>query len=123
MYHHLHGYEKDTLYVEIQNEIWQAMTNHAEVYVDEAYSYLMQPQRIGRHLHKKKTMADLKKLLATTRLLGKKFRADVLVAGFSLLVIAKSLLSSREDDIRSWGNFLVYFSHKLIQCHTKLRGW
>jgi hypothetical protein len=68
-------------------------------------------------------MADLKKLLATTRLLGKKFRADVLVAGFSLLVIAKSLLSSREDDIRSWGNVLVYFSHKLIQCHTKLRGW
>ena len=53
MYHHLHGYEKDTLYVEIQNEIWQAMTNHAEVYVDEAYSYLMQPQRIGRHLHQK----------------------------------------------------------------------
>jgi hypothetical protein len=45
------------------------------------------------------------------------------VAGFSLLVAVESLLSSREDDTRSWGNFLVYFSHKLIQCHANLRGW
>jgi hypothetical protein len=47
----------------------------------------------------------------------------LLVAGFSLLVVAESLLSSREDDTRSWGNFLVYFSHKFIQCHANLRGW
>jgi hypothetical protein len=47
----------------------------------------------------------------------------MLVAGFSLLVVVESLLSSREDDTRSWGNFLVYFSHKLIQCHANLRGW
>jgi hypothetical protein len=48
---------------------------------------------------------------------------SLLVAGFALLVVAESLLSSREDDTRSWGNFLVYFSHKLIQCHANLRGW
>jgi hypothetical protein len=47
----------------------------------------------------------------------------LLVAGFALLVAVESLLSSREDDTRSWGNFLVYFSHKLIQCHANLRGW
>jgi hypothetical protein len=49
--------------------------------------------------------------------------SPLLVAGFSLLVVTKSLLSSREDDTRSWGNFLVYFSHKLTQCHANLRGW
>jgi hypothetical protein len=47
----------------------------------------------------------------------------MLVAGFALLVAVESLLSSREDDTRSWGNFLVYFSHKLTQCHANLRGW
>jgi hypothetical protein len=47
----------------------------------------------------------------------------LLVAGFSLLGVAESLLSSREDDTRSWGNFLVYFSYKLTQCHANLRGW
>jgi hypothetical protein len=47
----------------------------------------------------------------------------LLVAGFALLVVAESLLSSREDDTRSWGNFLVYFSHKLKQYHANLRGW
>ena len=39
----------------------------------------------------------------------------VLVAEFSLLVVEEFLLSSREDDTRSWGNFLVYFSQKLTQ--------
>ena len=34
----------------------------------------------------------------------------VLVAEFSLLEVAEFLLSSREDDTRSWDNFLVYFS-------------
>ena len=34
----------------------------------------------------------------------------VLVAEFSLFVVAEFLLSSREDDTRSWDNFLVYFS-------------
>ena len=33
----------------------------------------------------------------------------LLVAEFLLLVVAEFLLSSREDDTRSWGNFLVYF--------------
>ena len=37
----------------------------------------------------------------------------LLVAEFSLLVVEEFLLSSREDDTRSWGNFLVYFSHKM----------
>ena len=37
----------------------------------------------------------------------------LLVAEFSLLVGAEFLLSSREDDTRSWNNFLVYFSHKM----------
>ena len=36
-------------------------------------------------------------------------RHDVLVAEFSLLVVVEFLLSSREDDTRSWNNFLVYF--------------
>ena len=36
------------------------------------------------------------------------------------LLVTEFLLSSREDDNRSWGNFLVYFSHK---CHANLRGW
>ena len=34
----------------------------------------------------------------------------LLVAEFSLLVVAEFLLSSREDDTRSWDNLLVYFS-------------
>ena len=34
----------------------------------------------------------------------------MLVAEFSLLEVAEFLLSSREDDTRSWDNFLVYFS-------------
>ena len=33
----------------------------------------------------------------------------MLVAEFLLLVVAEFLLSSREDDTRSWGNFLIYF--------------
>jgi hypothetical protein len=49
-------------------------------------------------------------------------RYHLLVAGFTLLVVVESLLSSREDDTRSWGNFLVYFSHKLTQYHANLRG-
>ena len=35
---------------------------------------------------------------------------QLLVAEFLLLVVAEFLLSSREDDTRSWDNFLVYFS-------------
>ena len=38
------------------------------------------------------------------------FTLLVLVAEFSLLEVAEFLLSSREDDTRSWDNFLVYFS-------------
>ena len=49
-------------------------------------------------------------------------RTFVLVAEFSLLVVGKFLLSSREDDTRSWGNFLVYFSHKLTQNAMPTRG-
>ena len=33
----------------------------------------------------------------------------MLVTEFSLLVVVEFLLSSREDDTRSWDNFLVYF--------------
>jgi len=44
----------------------------------------------------------------------------MLVAELLLLIAAEFLLSSRDDDTRSWGNFLVYFSHK---CHANLRGW
>ena len=40
---------------------------------------------------------------------------QMLVAEFSLFVVGEFLLSSREDDTRSWDNFLVYFSHKLTQ--------
>ena len=39
----------------------------------------------------------------------------MLVVEFSLLVAAEFLLSSREDDTRSWDNFLVYFS---MPCQT-----
>ena len=39
---------------------------------------------------------------------------EMLVAEFLLLVVAEFLLSSREDDTRSWGNFLVYFSHNAM---------
>ena len=35
---------------------------------------------------------------------------QLLVAEFLLLAVAEFLLSLREDDTRSWGNFLVYFS-------------
>ena len=34
----------------------------------------------------------------------------MLVAEFTLLEVAEFLLSLREDDTRSWDNFLVYFS-------------
>ena len=44
-------------------------------------------------------------------------RYQLLVAEFLLSVVAEFLLSSREDGTRSWGNFLVYFSHK---CHAKM---
>ena len=33
----------------------------------------------------------------------------MLVAGFLLLVVAEFLLSSRDDDTRSWGNFSGLF--------------
>ena len=39
-----------------------------------------------------------------------RLRYHLLVAEFLLLVVAEFLLSSREDDIRGWDNFLVYFS-------------
>ena len=45
-----------------------------------------------------------------------------LVVEFSLLVVAEFLLSSREDDTRSWGNFLAYFSHKLTQIPYQPEG-
>ena len=45
-----------------------------------------------------------------------------LFAEFLLLVVAEFLLSSREDDTRSWGNFLVYFSHKLTQMPYQPEG-
>ena len=38
----------------------------------------------------------------------------LLVAEFSLLEVAEFILSSREDDTRSWDNFLVYFSINAI---------
>ena len=38
----------------------------------------------------------------------------LLVVEFLLLVVAEFLLSSREDVTRSWGNFLVYFSHNAM---------
>ena len=41
--------------------------------------------------------------------------AVVLVVELPLSVVAEFILSSREDETRSWGNFLVYFSHKLTQ--------
>jgi len=47
-------------------------------------------------------------------------KAMVLVAEFSLLVVGEFLLSSSEDDTRSWGNFLVFL---LLKCHANLRGW
>jgi len=43
----------------------------------------------------------------------------LLVAEFSLLVVAEFLLSLREDDTRSWDNFLVYFS---MPCQPKGLG-
>jgi len=43
----------------------------------------------------------------------------LLVAEFSLLEVAEFLLSSREDDTRSWDNFLVYFS---MLCQPKGLG-
>ena len=39
-----------------------------------------------------------------------RLRYQLLVAEFSLLVVAEFLLSSRENDTRSWDNFLDYFS-------------
>ena len=44
-------------------------------------------------------------------------RASLLVAEFSLLVVGEFLLSSREDDTRSWGNFSCLF---LTQAHTNV---
>ena len=46
----------------------------------------------------------------------------MLVVELSLSVVAEFLLSSREDDTRSWCNFLVYFSHKLIQMPYQPEG-
>ena len=46
----------------------------------------------------------------------------LLVVELSLSVVAEFLLSSREDDTRSWGNFLVYFSHKLTQMPCQHEG-
>ena len=46
----------------------------------------------------------------------------LLVAEFSLLVVEEFLLSSREDDTRSWVNFLFYFSHKLTQMPCQPEG-
>ena len=46
----------------------------------------------------------------------------VLVDEFLLSVVVEFLLSSREDDTRSWGNFLVYFSHKLTQMPCQPKG-
>ena len=37
-----------------------------------------------------------------------RLRYQLLVAEFLLLVVTEFLLSSREDDTRSWSNFLVY---------------
>ena len=44
---------------------------------------------------------------------------QLLVAEFLLLVVVEFLLSSREDDTRSWGNFLVYF---LMPCQPERLG-
>jgi len=49
-------------------------------------------------------------------------KSKVLVAEFSLLVVVEFLLSLREDDTRSWGNFLVYFSYKLTQMPCQPEG-
>ena len=51
-----------------------------------------------------------------------RIRLDVLVAELSLSVVTEFLLSSKEDDTRSWGNFLVYFSHKLTQMPCQPEG-
>ena len=51
-----------------------------------------------------------------------RLRYHLLVVEFSLLVVGEFLLSSREDDTRSWGNFLVYFSHKLTQMPYQPKG-
>ena len=47
---------------------------------------------------------------------------SVLVVELSLSVVAEFLLLSREDDTRSWDNFLVYFSHKLTQMSYQPEG-
>ena len=47
---------------------------------------------------------------------------QLLVIELSLSVVAEFLLSSREDDTRSWGNFLVYLSHKLTQMPCQPEG-
>ena len=39
---------------------------------------------------------------------------------FLLLIVAEFLLSSKEDDTRSWGNFLVYFQ---IPCQPEGLGY
>ena len=50
------------------------------------------------------------------------FLLFLLVVELSLSVVAEFLLSSREDDTRSWDNFLVYFSHKLTQISCQPKG-
>ena len=50
------------------------------------------------------------------------FLLFLLVVELSLSVVAEFLLSSREDDTRSWDNFLVYFSHKLTQMPYQPEG-
>ena len=47
---------------------------------------------------------------------------QLLVVELSLPVVAEFLLLSREDGTRSWGNFLVYFSHKLTQMPCQPEG-
>ena len=46
----------------------------------------------------------------------------MLVVEHSLSVVAEFLLSSREDDTRSWGNFLILISHKLTQMPCQPEG-
>jgi hypothetical protein len=47
----------------------------------------------------------------------------VLGTELSLLVRNRTLtLIEREDDTRSWGKFLVYFSHSTTMTHPP-RGW
>jgi hypothetical protein len=57
-------------------------------------------------------------------------KADVLVFntghwrthGNGNMVRGTSILIEREDDTRSWGNFLIYFSHSTTMSYPP-RGW